>query len=61
MTGLIAIKKSDFFGLGMFQDPTGGWPNWDDVDFGYRAVKVGFYYGAVLQLSWSTGTTWQLT
>jgi GT2 family glycosyltransferase len=28
----------------MFQDPTGGhgWPNWDDVDFGYRAHLKGF-------------------
>jgi GT2 family glycosyltransferase len=26
----------------MFQDPTGGWPSWDDVDFGYRAHLQGF-------------------
>lgn len=43
MTGLLAIQREDFFRLGMFQDPTGGWPNWDDVDFGYRASKAGFY------------------
>jgi glycosyltransferase involved in cell wall biosynthesis len=42
MTGLLAVKKQDFLKLGMFQDPTGGWPNWDDVDFGYRATRGGF-------------------
>lgn len=42
MTGLLAIKRVDFMALGMFQDPTGGWPNWDDVDFGYRAHLQGF-------------------
>ena len=42
MTGLLAVKKQDFLKLGMFQDPTGGWPNWDDVDFGYRATEEGF-------------------
>lgn len=41
-TGLLAAKWSDFMGLGMFQDPTGGWPNWDDVDFGYRADRAGY-------------------
>lgn len=44
MTGLLAISRSDFFQLGMFQDPTGGWPNWDDVDFGYRASLRGFRF-----------------
>ena len=41
---LLACKRSDFFDIGMFQDPTGGqgWPNWDDVDFGYRAHLKGF-------------------
>src|SRR5262245_11478497 len=43
-TELLGCKRSDFFDLGMFQDPTGGygWPNWDDVDFGYRAHLNGF-------------------
>lgn len=49
MTGLLAIRRSDFFKVGMFQDPTGGWPNWDDVDFGYRAHLAG------MQLWRSTG------
>ena len=41
-TGLLAIRRSDFFELGLFEDPGGGWPNWDDVDFGYRAHLRGF-------------------
>lgn len=44
MTGLLAISRSDFLQLGVFQDPTGGWPNWDDVDFGYRASLRGFRF-----------------
>ena len=41
---LLACKRHDFFDIGMFQDPTDGhgWPNWDDVDFGYRAHLKGF-------------------
>lgn len=41
-TQLLAIKRTDFIDLGMLQDPTGGWPNWDDVDFGYRSHLAGF-------------------
>ncbi len=41
MTGLLAVWREDFSALGGFQDPTGGWPNWDDVDFGHRARQVG--------------------
>lgn len=43
-TGLLSIRRNDFFDLDMFQDPTGGkgWPNWDDVDFGYRAYLAGY-------------------
>jgi hypothetical protein len=44
MTGLLAIARSDFLVLGMFEDPSGGWPNWDDVDFGYRASEAGFRF-----------------
>ena len=41
---LLACRRSDFLEIGMFQDPTdgNGWPNWDDVDFGYRAHLKGF-------------------
>lgn len=42
MTGLLGVRREDFFALGMFQDPTGGWPNWDDVEFGYRAHQAGY-------------------
>jgi len=41
-TQLLAVKRTDFIDLGMLQDPTGGWPNWDDVDFGYRSHLAGF-------------------
>jgi hypothetical protein len=37
----------------MLQDPTGGygWPNWDDVEFGYRAYLSGYrHYKAAEQL-----------
>jgi glycosyltransferase involved in cell wall biosynthesis len=51
MTGVLGIRRQDFYALEMFQDPTGGWPNWDDVDFGYRAHLRGFRlwrsYGAI--------------
>jgi glycosyltransferase involved in cell wall biosynthesis len=43
-TQVLGIKRDDFFALGMLQDPTGGWPNWDDVDLGYRAHKAGFKF-----------------
>jgi glycosyltransferase involved in cell wall biosynthesis len=43
-TQLIAIRRREFFELGLFQDPTGGWPNWDDVDLGYRAHLAGFQF-----------------
>jgi len=42
LTGLLAVRRADFMALGMFQDPTQGWPNWDDVDFGYRAQQAGY-------------------
>lgn len=43
-TELLAIRRTDFQALEMFQDPTSGrgWPNWDDVDFGYRAHLHGY-------------------
>ena len=42
MTGLLAIRAADFVTIDQFHDPTGGWPNWDDVDFGYRSDAAGF-------------------
>jgi glycosyltransferase involved in cell wall biosynthesis len=43
-TGLLGIRREAFAALGGFQDPGGGWPNWDDVDFGYRASREGFRF-----------------
>ncbi len=54
-TGLLAINRHEFFDLDQFQDPTGGWPNWDDVDFGYRAHLAGYAIwqcGAALAEHW---------
>lgn len=38
-TELLAVRRTDFQVVGQLEDPTfgQGWPNWDDVDFGYRA------------------------
>ncbi len=54
-TQLLAVKRADFFALDMLQDPTGGWPNWDDVDFGYRAHLAGF---RLLQVGAAAGEHW---
>lgn len=54
-TQLLGVKRDDFFALGMLQDPTGGWPNWDDVDFGYRAHVAGF---RLLQSAGAVGEHW---
>lgn len=54
-TGLLAVKREDFFEIGMFEDPSGGWPNWDDVDFGYRAHLKGYLF---LRLSAALGVHW---
>jgi glycosyltransferase involved in cell wall biosynthesis len=56
-TELLACKRRDFFDLGMLQDPTGGfgWPNWDDVDFGYRAHLNGF---RLIQSGRAVGEHW---
>jgi glycosyltransferase involved in cell wall biosynthesis len=56
-TELLACKRSDFFDIGMLQDPTEGhgWPTWDDVDFGYRAHLNGF---RLLQTGKAIGEHW---
>jgi GT2 family glycosyltransferase len=56
-TELLSCKRSDFLDLGMLQDPTEGhgWPNWDDVDFGYRAHLKGFQ---LLQSGRAIGEHW---
>ena len=40
-TGLLSVPAHEFAALGGFQDVTGGWPNWDDVEFGYRVTQAG--------------------
>ncbi|MCP4423362.1 MAG: glycosyltransferase [Chloroflexi bacterium] len=54
-TQLLAVRRDHFFELGMLQDPTGGWPNWDDVDFGYRSHLAGF---RLLQVGTAVGEHW---
>jgi len=56
-TELLAVKRKDFFEIGMLQDPTNGqgWPNWDDVDFGYRSYLKGFQ---LLQSHEAIGQHW---
>ena len=54
-TQLLALRREDFFALGMLQDPTGGWPNWDDVDFGYRAHRSGY---RLLRVGRARGVHW---
>lgn len=56
-TELLAVKRDDFFAMGMVQDPTHGqgWPNWDDVDFGYRAAEFGL---ELWQIGEAVGEHW---
>lgn len=56
-TELLAVRRADFFALNMLQDPTDGrgWPNWDDVDFGYRAHLAGF---KLFQVTDAIGEHW---
>jgi GT2 family glycosyltransferase len=46
--GCFSIRRSDYFSLGMLQDPAPGfWPNWEDIDFAYRAHQQGFQFRQV--------------
>ncbi|MCP5100315.1 MAG: glycosyltransferase family 2 protein [Chloroflexi bacterium] len=56
-TELLCVRRDDFFALDMLQDPTDGrgWPNWDDVDFGYRSHQNGF---RLLQAADAIGEHW---
>lgn len=56
-TELLACRREDFCGLGMLHDPTEGtgWPNWDDVEFGYRAHRNGF---RLLRVNDAVGEHW---
>ncbi len=43
--GCFSIRRSDFYELGMLQEPAPGcWPNWEDVDLAYRAHLQGFHF-----------------
>ncbi|MBN1259949.1 MAG: glycosyltransferase family 2 protein [Anaerolineae bacterium] len=45
LTGCLMVRRADFEDLGMLQNPAPGyWPNWDDVDFAYRAYEEGFSF-----------------
>lgn len=41
-----SVQRTAFCAIGMMQDPTNGklWPNWDDLDFAYRAHLQGFRF-----------------
>jgi GT2 family glycosyltransferase len=43
--GFFSVRRSDFLALGMLQDVAPGfWPNWEDVEFAYRASQQGFHF-----------------
>ena len=43
--GFFSVRRSDFMELGMLQDIAPGfWPNWEDVEFAYRASQQGFHF-----------------
>jgi glycosyltransferase involved in cell wall biosynthesis len=45
LTGMPAVKRQHFFDIGMLQDLAGdGRVAWSDVDFGYRAHRLGFQF-----------------
>lgn len=41
-TQFLAVRRDDFFEIGMMRDPIGRRPTWDDVELGYRAHLLGF-------------------
>lgn len=54
---LLCCRRADYIALGMMQDLTmgNGWPNWDDLEFGYRAHLSGF---RLLQSANAVGEHW---
>lgn len=43
--GAFSVRRADFFEIGMMQDLTGnGQGLWSDVNFGYRAHRLGFTF-----------------
>jgi glycosyltransferase involved in cell wall biosynthesis len=44
-TNNLSVLRDDFFQIGMMQDIAGDGPTWwGDIDFGYRAHKLGFRF-----------------
>ena len=45
VTNNLSVERDDFFEIGMMQDVGGDGPTWwGDVDFGYRAMQLGFRF-----------------
>ena len=45
LTGMSSVRRADFFEIGKLLDLIGdGRVAWGDVDFGYRAMKLGFCF-----------------
>jgi glycosyltransferase involved in cell wall biosynthesis len=45
VTNNLSVERDDFFEIGMMQDVAGDGPTWwGDVDFGYRAMQLGFQF-----------------
>lgn len=44
-TANLSVERADFFEIGMMHDVAGDGPTWwGDVDFGYRAARLGFRF-----------------
>lgn len=49
LSGIFAVKREDFFQIGGMQDVAGdGRTAWGDVDFGYRAQRLGYRFHRAL-------------
>ena len=45
VTNNLSVERNDFFDIGMMEDVAGDGPTWwGDVDFGYRANRLGFRF-----------------
>lgn len=49
LSGILAVRREDFFQIGGMEDVAGdGRTAWGDVDFGYRAHRLGFRFRRAL-------------
>lgn len=49
LSGIFAVKREDFYRIGAMQDVAGdGRTAWGDVDFGYRAHRLGYRFRRAL-------------